>query len=79
MIKSACKRMKMAAVSSVGFIFVGSLLVLIAQQLSLETALPAALTTLGFFSILAGLLVMVITAVAIMLPSISRRLDLCQH
>ena len=79
MIKSACKLMKLAAVSSAAFMVAGGLLVLVAQQISLESALPAILTSLGFFSIVAGLLVLVGTVVAVMLPTVSRQLDLCQH
>ena len=79
MIKSACSLMKLAAVSSVALILAGSLLVLVAQQLSLETVLPAIFTSLGFFSIILGIFVMVGTAIVVMLPYISRQLDLCQH
>ena len=71
--------MKLAAVSSVALILAGSLLVLVAQQLSLETVLPAIFTSLGFFSIILGIFVMVGTAIVVMLPYISRQLDLCQH
>jgi len=79
MIQSACNLMKIATVSSVAFIVAGSLLVLVAQQLSLETVLPAIFTSLGFFSIISGMLAMIGTAVAAMLPKVSRKLDLCQH
>jgi len=79
MIKSACNLMKISAVSSVAFILVGSLLVLVAQQLPLETVLPAIVTSLGFLSVIAGMLVMVGTIIAVMLPYISHQLDLCQH
>ncbi len=79
MIQSACNLMKVATVSSVVFIVAGSLLVLAAQQLSLETVLPAIFTSLGFISIMTGMLVMIGTAAAVMLPNVSRKLDLCQH
>jgi hypothetical protein len=79
MIKSACGLMKLAAVSSVAFIIAGSLLVFVAQQLSLETVLPAIFIALGFFSLILGIFVMVGTVVAVMLPYVSRQLDLCQH
>lgn len=79
MIKSACKLMKLAAVSSAALMVAGGLLVLVAQQISLESTLPAIFISLGFFSIIAGLLVLVGTTVAVMLPTVSRRLDLCQH
>lgn len=71
--------MKLATVSSVTFIVAGSLLVLMAQQLSLETVLPAVFTALGFVSIVTGFVLIFGTAVAVMLPQISRKLDLCQH
>ncbi len=57
--------MKLAAVSAAAFMVTGGLLVLVAQQLSLETTLPAILTSLGFFSIITGLLVLVGTTDAV--------------
>jgi len=71
--------MKKAAVSSVAFIATGSLLVLVALALPLQSALPVFFTYLGFFSIFAGVLVMAVTIVAMMLPKVSRQLELCQH
>lgn len=79
MTKSACNLMKLAAVLSTGFMAAGGLLVFLAQQLPLETSLPAILIALGFFSIVVGVLGMVSTVVVVMLPYVSRRLDLCQH
>jgi hypothetical protein len=71
--------MKVSAISSVAFILTGSLLVLVAQRLPLETVLPAIFTSLGFLSVIAGMLVMLGTVVAVMLPYVSHQLDLCQH
>lgn len=79
MIKSACKLMKISAVSSVAFFVTGVVLVLIAQQISLQSVLPAVLLALGFASIVVGMLVMGVTVIAIMLPKVSRQLELCQH
>jgi hypothetical protein len=78
-IKSACDAMKKAAVSSVALFIAGIVLVLVAQHLSLHSALPATFLALGFISIVAGVLVMAITIIVIMLPKVSRQLDLCQH
>lgn len=79
MIKSACDVMKKAAVSSVVLFVTGIVLVLVALQLSLQSALPATFFALGFISIVVGVLIMAITIVVIMLPKVSRQLDLCQH
>lgn len=79
MTQSACNLMKLAAVLSVAFMVVGGLLVFAAQQLPLETSLPAILIALGFFSIVVGVLGMVGTVIVVMLPYVSRQLDLCQH
>lgn len=79
MIKSACHLMKTAAVTSATFIILGGLLVLAAQHLPLENVLPATIIAVGFISIAAGVLVMLGTVIAVMLPSVSRQLDLCQH
>ena len=79
MTQSACNLMKLAAVLSVAFMVAGGLLVFVAQQLPLETSLPAILIALGFFSIVVGVLGMVGTVIVVMLPYVSRQLDLCQH
>lgn len=71
--------MKISAVSSVAFFVTGVVLVLIAQQISLQSVLPAVLLALGFASIVVGMLVMGVTVIAIMLPKVSRQLELCQH
>jgi len=79
MTKSACNLMKLAALLAIGFMVAGGLLVFLAQQLPLETSLPAIFIALGFFSIIAGVLGMVGTVIVVMLPYVSRQLDLCQH
>lgn len=79
MIKSACDLMKRAVVLSVMFIAGGSLFVLMAQLLPLETMVPVIFTYLGLFSMFAGVLVIFVTIMAIMMPKVSRQLDLCQH
>lgn len=79
MIKSACNLMKRTVVLSVTFIAGGSLLVLMAQLLSLETMTPVVFTYLGLFSMFAGVLIIFATIIAIMVPRVSRQLDLCQH
>ena len=71
--------MKKAAVSSVALFVIGIFLVLVAQQLSLQSALPAIFLARGFVSIVVGVLVMAVTIIVIMLPKVSRQLDLCQH
>ncbi|MCP4074973.1 MAG: CD36 family protein [Gammaproteobacteria bacterium] len=79
MIKSACFLMKKAAASSVFLIVAGTLLVLISQFINLTTVVPAIFSYVGFILIVAGLLIMLITTVAILLPRISRQLEQCQH
>ncbi|MEA3303373.1 MAG: hypothetical protein U9Q75_08890 [Pseudomonadota bacterium] len=79
MIKSACSLMKKAVVSSVVLFLSGIVLVLVAQQLSLQSALPATFLALGFISIVVGVVIMAVTIIAIMLPKVSRQLELCQH
>jgi len=79
MFESACSAMRKATFSSVALIVVGSLLVLVAELLSLQTVLPVIVGYLGFFSILAGSVVLALTVLALMLPTVNRRLSLCQH
>ena len=71
--------MKKASVSSVALFIAGIVLVLVAQQLSLQSALPATFLALGFISIVSGVVIMAVTIIAIMLPKVSRQLELCQH
>ncbi len=71
--------MKISAVSSVAFFVTGVVLVLLAQQISLQSVLPAVLLALGFFSIVVGVLVMGVTIITIMLPKVSRQLEHCEH
>ena len=79
MTKSACDRMKLAAVSAAVFIIIGGSLVFLAQHLSLETLVPPVMIALGFSSIVIGFLVMIATVITVMLPSVSRQLDLCRR
>lgn len=79
MIKSACYLMKKATASSVSLILVGGLLVLLSQLMTLGTVVPAIISYLGFISVFIGLLVMLITLVAIMFPKVSQSLEQCQH
>ncbi len=79
MIKSACFLMKKAAASSVSLIVIGSFLVLASYFLNLTNLIPVIFSYLGFISIFVGLLVMLVTLVTIMLPSISKQLEQCQH
>jgi hypothetical protein len=71
--------MRKAVVSSVAFIGAGSLLVLVALLLPLQSIVPVVLTSVGFMSIFAGIAVMLVTVIAVMLPRVSSRLQLCQH
>ena len=79
MFESACSAMRKATLSSVAFIVVGSLLIFMAQLFSLETVWPVIVGYLGFFSILAGSLVLLVTVAALLVPKVSRQLSLCQH
>jgi hypothetical protein len=76
---SACGLMRKAVVSSVALIAAGSLLVLLALLLPLQSVVPVILTSLGFMAIFAGVAVMLVTVIAVMLPMVSSRLELCQH
>lgn len=71
--------MRKAVVSSLVLIAAGSLLVLLALLLPLQSVVPVILTSVGFMAIFAGAAVMLVTVVAVMLPTVSRQLELCQH
>jgi len=71
--------MRKATFSSVVFILIGSALVFAAQLLSLQSVLPAVVSYLGFFSILAGAVILALTVLALMLPQVNRQLSLCRH
>lgn len=79
MITSACIVMRNTAISAISLVGAGSLLVLLAQLMTLQTALPVFISYLGLFSIFIGMVTMVATMLAILLPAVSRRLDLCEY
>lgn len=71
--------MRKAVVSSLALIAAGSLLVLLALLVPLQSVVPVVLTSAGFMAIFAGVVVMLITVIAVILPRVSSRLELCQH
>ena len=79
MIKSACNLMKKATTSSISLVLAGSLLVLLSKIIALDTMLPSMMSYTGFISIFAGVVLMLITMAAVMVPKISHSLDQCQH
>jgi len=79
MIKSACNAMKKSIMLSAALLVTGVVLEIIAQFLALETMIPVIFTYGGFMAISLGLLIILATLVAIMLPKVNQHLDSCQH
>jgi len=79
MIKSACNLMKKATTSSISLVLAGSVLVLLSKLIVLDTMLPSITSYAGFILIFAGVLLMLLTMGAVMVPKISQRLEQCQH
>lgn len=79
MTKSACDLMKKSAVLALGFAGAGALFLLMLQLFATGSLISVILWYLAFFSIVAGVLVMVITAFAVLLPPVNRRLELCRR
>ena len=71
--------MRKAVVSSLALFAAGSLLVLLALLVPLQSVVPVVLASAGFMAIFAGVVVMLITVIAVILPRVSSRLELCQH
>lgn len=79
MIKSACSVMKKTVIFSMSLIAIGSLFEVVALLMNLTSVFPATFTYLGLGFILLGVIGLVATTVAIMLPWVSKQLDACQH
>ena len=79
MIKSACNIMKKSVMLSAVFIVVGTILEIITQFLTFETIVPAIFTYGGLLIISLGIVIILVTAVAVMIPKVNRTLDICQH
>lgn len=79
MIKSACKLLKKATTSSIALVLSGTLLVLLAKLLTLDNLLPSLMSYTGFLAIFAGVIIMLITMVAVLFPRVSQHLEQCQH
>jgi len=79
MIKSACDVMKKSILLSATLLVVGVILEIIAQFLSFETIFPVIFTYGGFLAISLGVLIVLVTFAAIMVPKINQHLDACQH
>jgi hypothetical protein len=79
MTNSACDLMKMAVISAATLIFFGSLATLAAKVWGLESTFPIFLGYAGFLLVFAGIVGIIATALTMMVPKVSHKLDLCQH
>ncbi len=79
MINSACYLMKKAILTALLLMAVGGSLEVLAIFLPEHSIYHILLVYLGFFSIFASLITIVSTFIAILLPSISKQLEQCQH
>ncbi len=79
MFSSACDAMKKSVMLSAFFLTIGVLLEVVTQFLSLESMVPVYFAYAGVFAIFLGVVGIFTVSVAVMIPSISQRLQSCQH
>ncbi len=79
MFSSACDVMKKSVMLSAFFLTIGALLEVAAQLLTLKSMIPVYFAYAGIFSIFLGVLGIFVVLIAVMIPSISQRLQSCQH
>lgn len=79
MFRSACDLMKKSTLTSATLVIGGALLSLLAPTLPTKSALPMLVSYLGLFAVVFGSLLMVAIAIAILLPKVSRDMNLCRH
>lgn len=79
MFKSACDAIKKSVMLSAFFLTIGALLEIAAQFLTLESMVPVFFAYAGVMAIFLGLVGMLGTLVAVLIPTINQRLKACQH
>ncbi len=79
MFKSACDTVKISVMLSAFFLINGALLEIAAQFLTLDSMTPVFLAYAGVMAIFLGLVGLLGTLFAVMLPNVNQRLQACQH
>ncbi|MCW8932431.1 MAG: hypothetical protein OQL19_19620 [Gammaproteobacteria bacterium] len=79
MFKSACDVVKKSVMLSALFLTIGALLEIAAQLLTLENMIPVFFAYAGVMAIFIGLVGILATLVAVLIPGINQRLQACQH
>ena len=79
MIKSTCDVMKKSIMLSAFFLTIGALLEIAAQFLTLESMLPVYFAYAGVFAIFLGIVGILATLIAVMIPKVNHNLRACQH
>ncbi|MCP3850733.1 MAG: hypothetical protein GY694_10935 [Gammaproteobacteria bacterium] len=79
MFKSACDTVKISVMLSAFFLINGALLEMAAQFLTLDSMTPVFLAYAGVIAIFLGLVGLLGTLFAVMLPNVNQRLQACQH
>lgn len=79
MFKSACDVMKKVVIASASLLLTGAILEVLAQLMTTESMVPIFFAYAGVFAIGTGIVVLLGVFVAMMIPSISHKLDTCQH
>lgn len=79
MFKSTCDAIKKSVMLSAFFLTIGALLEIAAQFLTLESMVPIFFAYAGVMAIFLGLVGMLVTLVAVLIPTINQRLQACQQ
>jgi hypothetical protein len=79
MFNSACDVLKKSVMLSAFFLTIGALLEIAAQFLTLESMVPVFFAYAGVFAIFLGLVGILATLIAVMIPKVNQHLQSCQH
>jgi hypothetical protein len=79
MFNSACNTVKKSIMLSILFLTIGVLLEIVAQILTLENMIPVYFAYAGIFAIFIGIVGIIATLIAVMIPKVNRHLQECQH
>jgi len=79
MFKSACDAVKKSVILVAFFFALGATLEIVAQFLTLEGVIPVYFAYMGIIAIFVGLIILVATLIAVMIPKVNQHLQACQH
>ncbi len=79
MFKSACDVVTKSVILAAFFFAIGVTLEIVAQFLTLEGVIPAYFAYMGIIAMFMGLIILLATLIAVMVPKVNQHLQACQH